>query len=275
MPGKITSSINLFTKGCAMAAFILYLTAVSNAQKDGGTNTDLLKVIHYTNVDVAQTLDSVGLAKMLTKKYSLASYLYSTTPSDSLSSEEKKFLDSIQLYIAKRYIAEKALEKLQANIVVTDNEAMAYYNKNKEQYSITGKATYIQAYIFKEDPAVIEKAKKQILKAAATPDSLNLIGDMKNSDYSIAVERNAPMSANFTLSKYIAALKPRQMSDLMQIEGYNSKCVLYVISRTDNSYRNFEEVKEDCRSRARAEKTEDMMQQLIKEAVAKYPVPAK
>ncbi len=61
----------------------------------------------------------------------------------------------------------------------------------------------------------------------------------------------------------------------MQIEGYNSKCILYVLSGTDNTFRNFEEVKEDCRSRAKAEKTEEMMQQLMKEAVAKYPVPGK
>ena len=62
------------------------------------------------------------------------------------------------------------------------------------------------------------------------------------------------------------------MSEPLKVEGYNYKILLYVLNKTDNSYLPFEQVKEDCRSRAKAEKIETSNQQLLKEAALKFPV---
>lgn len=273
MPSKIMTNTNLFHKGCLFAAFVLLFVVATHAQKDG--KDALVKVLTYTNVDINQNLDSAGLAKVLAKQYSLATYLYNTTPIDSLTKEDKRFIDSIQLYITKRYVAEKALERKIAAIKVSDEDALAYYNTHKDAYTVIGKATYILAYILNENPTTIEKAKKQMLAAAANPDSLSQTGSLKNSEYSISVEKNALLSSNVQLTKYIAPLKAKQMSDLLEIPGYNSKLLLYIVSKPDNGHLSFQEVKEDCRSRAKAEKTETMLQQLMKNAEATYPAPSK
>jgi hypothetical protein len=270
MPSKIIELKNFVSKGCIIAAFFLLIYNAMQAQK--AAENELAKILSYTNVDSPRNLDSAAMAKLLVKQYSLASYLYSITPKESLSASEKQFLDSIQLYIAKRYVAEIALKKIEANTTVSDQEALAYYNAHKETYSTIGNASYILGYIINENPNIVERAKKQMLLAAAQPDSLSYIGSMKNTDYSISVEKNALLSPKAQLTPHLQKLNVKQMSELLQIDGYNSKILLYVLSKTESSYLPFEQVKEDCRSRAKAEKIETSNQQLLKEAALKFPV---
>ena len=270
MPSKIIFPANNISKGCFLAAFCLFIFNTIQAQK--GAENELVKVISYTNVDAPRNLDSAAMAKLMAKQYSLASYLYSITPIESLTASEQKFIDSIQLYITKRYVAEIVLQKLAANTTITDQEALVYYNAHKESYSTTGNTSYILGYIINENPSIIERAKKQMLLAAAQPDSLSYIGSMKNADYSISVEKNALLSPKAHLTPHLQKLNVKQMSDLLQIDGYNSKILLYVLSKTESSYLPFEQVKEDCRSRAKAEKIETSNQQLLKEAALKFPI---
>lgn len=270
MSRKIVFDTTSNIKGCCILAAFAFSFSMLFAQT--GSSKELLKIISYTTPGFQQSTDSTFNTKLLEKYYSVPNYTYSLGYIDSLNIEEKRFLDSVINYVTKRYIADIAIKHRTNNIAVTDNEVLTFYHVNKHMYATKGQATYLISMILKEEPAVVEKVKEKLIQLAGTPDSLINYRELRTGDYGISIERKIILNDNIPLLHIIKGMKEKQTSDLIQIEGYNSKCIIHVMQKTEASYLPFSEVINDCRSRLIAEKTEIMMQQLIMEAVAKYPI---
>ena len=244
------------------------------AQKNEGAILhagDVPALLHFANADFWPQADSAARAKSYGKYYSLYNYLASREKKQGLTAADSAVIDSLQLYITRRYLAEKYLSELEVS--VTEQDAKSYYLQHQDDYRLPGTCSYIQIVILNDSPVTIEKAKN-----AAEPLTKGLDVDkatLKNQDFAISAEYNIPLRSQYRITTVIEKLKVNQFSELMTVEGFNNKLMFYVLAKTDNSVRPFEDVKTDCLSKARTLKEQEDRDKLMKEALQVYPIPIK
>lgn len=242
------------------------------AQKNEGAILhpgDVPGLLHFANAEFWPQTDSAARVKSYGKYYSLYNYLAGRETKVGLTATDSAVIDSLQLYITRRYLAEKYLSELEVS--VTEQEAQKYYEQHPDDYRLPGACSYVQLFIFNETPAVIEKAKKTadlLIKGQNTDKAA-----LKNEDFAVTAEYNIPLRNQYRISSVIEKLKVNQYSELMNVEGFTSKVMFYVFSKTDNRVRPFEEVKADCFSKMRAAKEQAERDKLMNEALKMYPVP--
>lgn len=260
---------------CFTISLLVALLAglVASAQKQEGNKQDLSFVLSYTNPEFYVSADSVIKSKNTAKYYSLYSYLYALELKERSLNAEEALLDSLSLYIKKRYIAEKWLKKHAESIVPTYDEVLQFYKAHAVEYTTPAICSYFQIFILKDDVETIQRAKQKVLELAAVKEEEGYLKGDKNSDFSISYERDVKMSPSYALTPVLEGLEKKQFSNPLHLSVFQSKVMYYVVSRTDKAVKPFEEVEKDCYLKARIEKEEMIMQELYQKAMTSFPFP--
>lgn len=255
-------------------SFLLLQLSLAGAQKTSNDTSDVLAFyLSYTNPAFYLTSDSLIKARNFSKYYSLYSYLYSLAEAPNLTSSDLRTLDSLALYIRKRYVAEKLLQQQYKSITVSDREALAYYNSHLDDFTEPAVYSYYQIFVFSTEQSVLDKAKQSVLDLASRPDVEGVIKGDKNQLYSISYERSIKLSPEFPVTPYIKTLSVNQFSDLLDIKNFMSKVMYYVSDKTEGSIAPFEQVKQECINRKKAEEISKLEQMLYEKALKAYPLP--
>lgn len=262
-------------RGFLFVFFSCFCTFSVIAQKQTSTvaENDLNFYLSYTNPDFFASSDSVLMRKNLEKYYSLYSYLYSEA---LLNNDDEKYLntlDSLVLFMKRRYIAEKVLKEKTENNIISKEEVLDFYKTHSSDYTLPALCSYYQIFILKEDNETIQHAKKKVLELAALPDSVRSFKGSKNESFAVSYEQDVKLMQGYAISPFVENLKPKQFSELLNVPGFNTKVMYYVVSRTDKRLKPFEEVAEECRNRLRVEKSTIMMENLYSEALKRFSIP--
>lgn len=250
-------------------------TAVFCQKGISGNEKGIPFYLSYTNPEFYNSTDSASRQVNFDKYYSLYSYLYAQQKQAGFSPEEQQMLDSLALYIGKRYITENYLLHLNDSIQVTEKDALSYYQRHQTNYSEPGLCSYYQIFALKEDKATIEKAKKKVMELSAIPDSTMPFKGDKNSEFAISYERDVRLLPSFTITSVIENIPINKFSDLLQVPGFFSKVMYYVVDRVSTKTKSFDSVKEDCFNKVKEEKIQREMVQLYKIATNSFPTPIK
>lgn len=260
-------------KQASLFLLLVVFTFCARAQKEDTSNNNLEFYLSYTNPAFFVSQDTSLRSKNFSKSYSLTSYLYDEAIKKSSSEFKGGILDSLALYIKKRYVAEQTIKRITASVLPSEAEVLHYYQTHTEEYALPAVCSFFQIFVLKEDKATIEAAKKKVLQLASIPDGEKVFKGDKNSDFSISYESNVKLMPSYRITSLVGEVKLQQFTDLLQIEGYQSKVMYYVVSRTPKQAMPFAEVKQDCYSRARTKKQDAIFNTFYQKALESYPVP--
>lgn len=216
--------------------------------------------------------DSASIAAGVLKYYTFNKFLAAKAKKEGLDTTKQM---REQITFAKQALEEKFLadaysERLLGNIAVSDQEGMAYYKQNLQQFSIPGRRDFFFVQVNDTSAKTLAEVKKFVAEKKADPGK----GETKVSNERYYVTFSNYHTNNKDVPYYAEVMAAKMHTWIGPFKGHGTPGHLYyyVLDGVEETFTPYETVKEVCLQNVRSYKVNALMEQWNTEAQKMYPV---